>query len=163
MDPFEEVRVGFNDATVTWSASVDSSSESSSSEATQLGNSDVFTIRDINLQFPNNELSLICGATGSGKSLILLSLLGETVVTKGTVSCPRAPIVEDVSADFGTPKEILEENWILDHALAYVSQTGKPERELGGGNAGAGWLIHIYSLVAERLYSRQYHLRIALC
>ncbi|ORY91324.1 P-loop containing nucleoside triphosphate hydrolase protein [Syncephalastrum racemosum] len=123
MNTSEEVRVGFNNATVTWSAPVDSSSESSSSETTQLGSSDVFTIRDINLQFPNNELSLICGATGSGKSLLLLSLLGETVVTKGSVSCPRAPIVEDVSADYGAPQEIPEENWILDHALAYVSQT----------------------------------------
>ena len=82
-------------------------------------------IKDINVHFPNDKLSLICGPTGAGKSLLLLSLLGETVVLKGNLECPRAPITDDVSFDFSIPKSIPEESWILDHSLAYVSQTGK--------------------------------------
>ena len=81
--------------------------------------------KDINVHFPNDKLSLICGPTGAGKSLLLLSLLGETVVLEGSLECPRSSVTEDVSFDFSIPKSIPEEDWILDHSLAYVSQTGK--------------------------------------
>lgn len=36
----------------------------------------MFELRDVNLEFPVGELSLIAGATGSGKTSIFLALLG---------------------------------------------------------------------------------------
>ncbi|KAG2227320.1 hypothetical protein INT45_004275 [Circinella minor] len=126
VDINKEVRIAFDNATLSWSSKP--SSSSTNSPASSISNntgleSDVFMLKDINAHFPNDKLSLICGATGAGKSLLLLSLLGETVVLEGSLECPRAPVTEDVSFDFSIPKSIPEEDWILDHSLAYVSQT----------------------------------------
>ncbi|KAI9320842.1 hypothetical protein BX666DRAFT_2119002 [Dichotomocladium elegans] len=125
VDLNEPIRLGFEGATVTWPASSKQDNEamsSSLSDDTRTEN-EAFLLKDLNLEFPNDKLSLICGKTGSGKTLLLLSLLGETVTSKGKVNCPRAPIAEDVSADFAIPESIPEESWIIDHGLAYVSQT----------------------------------------
>ncbi|CAO3650097.1 unnamed protein product [Cunninghamella blakesleeana] len=87
-------------------------------------NSDGFVLKDLNLEFPNGDLSIICGKTGSGKSLMMLSLLGEAFVLKGRVFCPRSNIADSVSEDYKLIEEyIAEENWILNHAVAYVAQT----------------------------------------
>lgn len=122
----QPTRLAFNNATVAWSKTSGSSSTPSSSlsDATRL-DSDSFILKDLNLAFPANELSVICGATGTGKTLLLLSLLGESVILKGSVDCPRAPVADHVSADFDKPVVIPDEEWILEHAVAYVSQTGK--------------------------------------
>ncbi|CAO3650129.1 unnamed protein product [Cunninghamella blakesleeana] len=86
--------------------------------------SDGFILKDLNLEFPNDDLSIICGKTGSGKSLMMLSLLGEAFVLEGQVSCPRSSIADSVSEDYKLIEEyIAEENWILNHAVAYVAQT----------------------------------------
>ncbi|CAO3650121.1 unnamed protein product [Cunninghamella blakesleeana] len=87
-------------------------------------NSDGFVLKNLNLEFPNDDLSIICGKTGSGKSLMMLSLLGEAFVLEGQVSCPRSSIADSVSEDYKLIEEyIAEENWILNHAVAYVAQT----------------------------------------
>ncbi|ESZ91235.1 putative ABC bile acid transporter [Sclerotinia borealis F-4128] len=86
----------FNHATVRWPSNVESS--------------DAFSLRDLDLEFPKSELSIICGKTGSGKSLLLASILGESDVTAGSISLP------------GTQSVDAEEEWI-DHSLvAYVAQ-----------------------------------------
>lgn len=120
----EPVKIGFTNATVAWSASGhDNKSTSALSEDTRL-ETDGFMIKDLDLEFPNSELSLICGSTGSGKTLLMLSLLGETITIKGEVHCPRASITDTVSEKWTVPEFIPEDDWIVDHAVAYVSQTG---------------------------------------
>ncbi|KAG0185773.1 hypothetical protein DFQ28_008806, partial [Apophysomyces sp. BC1034] len=117
IDPTSEVSIGLENATIGWNSTQDVSGSAQTSP------SNGFVLKDVTAQFPNGEMSLICGATGSGKTLLILSLLGEAVLVKGKLSCPRAPIVESVSSDFSTPADIPPEEWILDHAVAYVSQT----------------------------------------
>ncbi|EIE75466.1 hypothetical protein RO3G_00170 [Rhizopus delemar RA 99-880] len=46
-------------------------------------------IRDLNVTFPRNKLSVICGPTGSGKTTLLASLLGETYCASGAALLPR--------------------------------------------------------------------------
>ena len=46
-----------------------------------------FELRDINVEFPIGRLSLVFGATGSGKSSLLLALLGGA---SSTSSCAGA-------------------------------------------------------------------------
>ncbi|KAF2756245.1 putative ABC bile acid transporter [Pseudovirgaria hyperparasitica] len=76
-----------------------------------------FIIRKANLSFPNNELSIIAGGTGSGKSLMLAAILGEADLISGAITVPK-----------GTPgdcndNEILNQtNWIQPGTLAFVSQ-----------------------------------------
>ncbi|KAG5650246.1 hypothetical protein H0H81_000167 [Sphagnurus paluster] len=78
-----------------------------------------FMLIDMTLEFPVGELSLICGKLGSGKTLLLLSLLGEADVLSGQVVCPRSP--PDTLASFAgvyVPKE----EWIVPGICAYVPQ-----------------------------------------
>ncbi|CDH57434.1 abc bile acid [Lichtheimia corymbifera JMRC:FSU:9682] len=125
MNADEPVKIGFDNATVAWTASPNNNEESQSSSSSQdtCAGPDGFILKDVNLHFPNDKLSLICGKTGSGKSLLLLGLLGEAMVTKGKVHCPRAPIATTVSATFHVLEDIPEEEWILEHSLAFVAQT----------------------------------------
>ncbi|KAJ1895310.1 hypothetical protein LPJ66_004667, partial [Kickxella alabastrina] len=77
--------VGFKDATLSWG------STSSSRE---------FLLKSLNVQFPIGKLSLIGGATGSGKSSMLSALVGEMTVISGKILVPTDST--SASADFGT-------------------------------------------------------------
>ncbi|KAJ5273912.1 ABC bile acid transporter [Penicillium angulare] len=69
-------------------------------------------LEDLSLQFPQGSLSLITGPTGSGKSLLLASILGECHLHGGTI---HAPIAQpwDSTVDSG---------WLND-SIAYVAQS----------------------------------------
>ncbi|CAO3621789.1 unnamed protein product [Mucor fragilis] len=108
-----DVMIGFKNATLGWSKQ----------GYTDLQGSTSFILKDLNIEFPANELSLISGATGSGKTLLMLGLLGEVSVLKGTAHCPRQAVVDTVSDDFVTSKDMDPKDWLLPYALAYVSQT----------------------------------------
>lgn len=79
---------------------------------------DRFLLRDLNLSFPQGELSVISGKTGTGKSLLLSSLIGEVDLLAGKVIMPPTPPLaerNDAKAHKG--------NWILPGSVAYVSQS----------------------------------------
>ncbi|CAA7268235.1 unnamed protein product [Cyclocybe aegerita] len=78
-----------------------------------------FLLVDLTLNFPQNELSLICGKLGSGKTLLLLALLGEADILAGQVLCPRSP--PDSLASFYR-KKVRKEEWIVDGICAFVPQ-----------------------------------------
>ncbi|KAG8938967.1 hypothetical protein FRC00_014283, partial [Tulasnella sp. 408] len=80
-----------------------------------------FVLVDLTLEFPKGELSLICGKLGSGKTLLLLALLGEADILSGQIICPRSP--PDVLAKFAALKHIPEEDWVVPGVCAYVPQT----------------------------------------
>ncbi|KAH8816370.1 putative ABC bile acid transporter [Xylogone sp. PMI_703] len=76
-----------------------------------------YVLRDINITFPDKELSVISGKTGSGKSLLLASLFGEVDVLSGKINVPKAP----------TPAERRDhlanrDNWIIPSSIAFVAQ-----------------------------------------
>ncbi|KAE8451411.1 hypothetical protein EG329_004040 [Mollisiaceae sp. DMI_Dod_QoI] len=77
-----------------------------------------FVLRDLNLQFPNNALSVILGPTGAGKSLLLAAILGEVDVLEGNITVPRAP---PVSQRFDSKATAAD--WIIPSAIAFVAQT----------------------------------------
>jgi ABC-type multidrug transport system fused ATPase/permease subunit len=79
---------------------------------------DRFILRDISLEFPNGELSVISGPTGSGKSLLLAAILGEAEVLSGNIRVPRPPPIHERFDSKATAA-----NWILPTAIAFVSQT----------------------------------------
>ncbi|KAF5861943.1 hypothetical protein ETB97_012342 [Aspergillus alliaceus] len=49
----------------------------------------VFRLRDVSVCFRPRALNVVTGPTGSGKTSLLLSLLGETVLESGIAYCPR--------------------------------------------------------------------------
>lgn len=98
--------VAFENATVAWPVDEETPEESR------------FLLRDLNITFPRGELSVVSGKTGTGKSLVLSSLLGETDVLEGSISVPSTvPLLErnDANAHPG--------NWIVPGSVAYVAQT----------------------------------------
>lgn len=76
-----------------------------------------FVLRNINISFPRNELSVISGKTGSGKSLLLSAILREVDIISGTVNIPRVLKPSERHDDKAN-----KENWILPTSIAFVAQ-----------------------------------------
>jgi ABC-type multidrug transport system fused ATPase/permease subunit len=77
-----------------------------------------FLLVDLTLDFPQGELSLICGKLGSGKTLLLLALLGEADILTAQLICTRSS--PDALAAFMQVSP--GEEWVLPNVCAYVPQ-----------------------------------------
>lgn len=110
--------IAFQNATITWPQDrVQSGSATPSAASTPRHK---FMLLDLALSFPEGKLSLVCGKLGSGKTLLLLALLGEADVLAGQVVCPRSP--PDALAQFAEQVATPEE-WIVEGVCAYVPQS----------------------------------------
>ncbi|ETN38505.1 uncharacterized protein HMPREF1541_06540 [Cyphellophora europaea CBS 101466] len=78
---------------------------------------DLFKLRDLNLEFPKGELSVVSGRTGSGKSLLLSSIIGEAEVLGGSVAVPKPPKAAERYDSKATKRD-----WIIPSSIAYVAQ-----------------------------------------
>ncbi|KAG8959224.1 hypothetical protein FRC03_008275 [Tulasnella sp. 419] len=123
----EELPIVLNNATITWPQDqsrypqwIESSSSSSPPSAVSTPGLK-FVLLDLTLNFPKGELSLICGKLGSGKTLLLLGLLGEADLLGGQIICPRSP--PDVIAKSAELRSIPDVEWIVPGVCAYVPQT----------------------------------------
>lgn len=76
-----------------------------------------FILRDINLRFPPQELSVIWGQTGSGKSLLLAAVIGEAEKLSGAINVPKPPWVYE-----RYDNKANKSDWIIDNATAFVAQ-----------------------------------------
>lgn len=48
-----------------------------------------FRLQDISISFMQDALNVVAGPTGSGKTSLLLSLIGETILESGAATCPQ--------------------------------------------------------------------------
>ncbi|KAJ3570086.1 hypothetical protein NPX13_g5852 [Xylaria arbuscula] len=96
--------IGFRDATFIWG----------SKDAVAADGSVAFRLMDLDIEFRMGKLNVIAGPTGSGKTSMLMALLGEMTLTKGKVYLPG-----------GRSREDVEENPLtkLADTCAYVAQT----------------------------------------
>ncbi|KAF2750248.1 hypothetical protein M011DRAFT_509795 [Sporormia fimetaria CBS 119925] len=81
-----EYMIGFDDATFSWGGKDQRDKEAS----------EAFKLMDLNLRFKAGKLNVVVGPTGSGKSSLLLALLGEMTKLKGSVYLPAACSREDL-------------------------------------------------------------------
>lgn len=88
--------VGFRDATFTWAA----------------GDPSAFRMTGINLEFVLDELNVIIGPTGSGKTTPLLALMGEMDLLSGSINFPGNSSL----------KSSLSNAYYLTDSLAYCAQ-----------------------------------------
>ncbi|PFH48697.1 hypothetical protein AMATHDRAFT_5550 [Amanita thiersii Skay4041] len=118
VSPLEEQtqRIALQSCTVTWPQDRGQGSAAPSMAATPRQK---FVLVDLTLEFPSGELSLICGKFGSGKSLLLLALLGEADILAGQLSCPRSP-PNSIASFLG--RTIPKDEWIINGLCAYVPQ-----------------------------------------
>ncbi|KAF8507555.1 multidrug resistance-associated ABC transporter [Gautieria morchelliformis] len=112
----QDLTIALNNATITWPQDRGSGSSASSAASTPRHR---FVLIDLTLKFPVGEMSLICGRLGSGKTLLLYSLLGEADLLSGQVRCPRSP--PDAIASF-TGHIPPPEDWVIPGLCAYVPQ-----------------------------------------
>lgn len=95
--------IGFRDATLIWGGK-DSVAEDGSR---------AFRLLDLDVDFQIGKLNIIAGPTGSGKTSMLMGLLGEMTLVEGRVFCPGGRSREDVRPDPETG---------LADTVAYVAQ-----------------------------------------
>lgn len=82
-----------------------------------LQDSSAFQLSGLDLNFPPGKLSLIAGKFGAGKTLLLLSLLGETSLVAGKISYLVSPVLDPLADNAG--------DWsVLASSVAYVPQVG---------------------------------------
>jgi ABC-type multidrug transport system fused ATPase/permease subunit len=74
-----------------------------------------FQLKNISIDFPVGKLSLIVGPTGSGKTALLLALLGELDRVEGQMFLPRL--------DYSDHHRALSSSTPRGSGIAYVSQT----------------------------------------
>lgn len=108
--------IALQSCTLTWPQDRSMSSAASSVASTPRQK---FVLTDLTLNFPEGELSLVCGKLGSGKTLLLLSLLGEADVLAGQLLCPRSP--SNLLASYAE-SVITKDKWIVQGSTAYVPQ-----------------------------------------
>lgn len=74
----------------------------------------IFQLKELDIEFPRNQLTLIAGKFGSGKTLLLLSLLGEARLLDGDISYAVSEI-SDPTAEM--------DDWsLIPSGVAYVPQ-----------------------------------------
>lgn len=76
-----------------------------------------YVLRDLDIAFPENELSVISGKTGTGKSLLLAAILGEVDVLSGKISVPLSPNSLERRDHLAN-----NDNWIIPSSIAFVAQ-----------------------------------------
>ncbi|OTB06198.1 hypothetical protein M426DRAFT_10014 [Hypoxylon sp. CI-4A] len=96
--------IGFNDATFIWGGK----------DVIAADGSTAFRLIDLDIKFRIGKLNIIAGPTGSGKTSLLMALLGEMTMTKGNVYLPGGRSREDVRPDPETG---------LTETCAYVAQS----------------------------------------
>ncbi|KAL3451475.1 P-loop containing nucleoside triphosphate hydrolase protein [Aspergillus insuetus] len=111
-------QVVLRDAAITWPSSpadeekVDNENDNDNDTETETGTR--FQLRELNLDIPLQELTVISGRSGSGKSLLLQALIGEADIISGTVTVPRA---DSIPTSVPT-----DDDWLIAGTIAYVSQ-----------------------------------------
>ncbi|KAI0367391.1 multidrug resistance-associated ABC transporter [Pilatotrama ljubarskyi] len=114
----QQQRIALQSATITWPQDRTRGTSAAPSSASTPRHK--FVLVDLTLDFPVGELSLICGKLGSGKSLLLLALLGEADLLSGQMICPRSP--PDTIASFAGVV-VPHEEWIVQGVCAFVPQS----------------------------------------
>ena len=78
----------------------------------------IFQLRDLDIEFPRGQISLIAGKFGCGKTLLLLSLLGEARLVDGKISYLLSHIIN--------PSDDSISVWTMQkNGVAYVPQVGQ--------------------------------------
>lgn len=76
-----------------------------------------YVLRNLDISFPEKELSVVSGKTGTGKSLMLAAILGEVDVLSGKINVPRPPLTRERHDHLAT-----KDNWIIPSSIAFVAQ-----------------------------------------
>ncbi|KDN44924.1 P-loop containing nucleoside triphosphate hydrolase protein [Tilletiaria anomala UBC 951] len=115
-EPIKEIR--FENATVTWPVHPpESGTQPAAAPVT-----DPFKLKGVTTTFEYGKINLICGKVGSGKSMMLLGLLGELTLDEGIIVGPRSH-PNALGGPLTAPDFIKPDEWIRSDLVAYIPQT----------------------------------------
>ena len=131
--PNDALEIGFERATFTWGDRDTDPAEDLSGDGTCNTGYDVI-LKDLSLRFKVGNLNVITGVTRSGKSSMLLALLGEMTLVEGAVHMPALAHCDRLSAD---PKTGLinpvaycaQEAWLINDTVRDNVLFGNPYKE----------------------------------
>ncbi|ORX37959.1 P-loop containing nucleoside triphosphate hydrolase protein [Kockovaella imperatae] len=111
--PVPQAKSLFVRGTITWDVPASTALQP---DADSLAPTPPFQLRDLDVKFPRGEMTLIAGKFGSGKTLLLLSLLGEVRLLNGEISYAVSPLMDPLNDG--------EQDWSLVlGGVAYVPRT----------------------------------------
>lgn len=93
--------VSFKNAMVSWS-----------SNEVETDRNSAFSLTDLSLEFPKGRLSLVTGGTGSGKNLLLSSILGETTIVSGVVKSPARNLTSCTGSGISSIAVVSQPPWL---------------------------------------------------
>ncbi|KAJ1026937.1 hypothetical protein NDA16_002230 [Ustilago loliicola] len=109
-------RIELRDAEISWP--IEGDSIHTSTAAGTGGGNGAFTLSITNAAFETGAINLVCGKIGSGKTLLLLSLLGEAQLNSGSIECLRSHPAATLFAS-----RLPSRTWYIDPTLtAYAPQ-----------------------------------------
>jgi ABC-type multidrug transport system fused ATPase/permease subunit len=100
-----EPRIAIQDATLTWGAKPSLQKTDSTAGS--------FRLININVEFMIGDLNIIAGPTGSGKTSLLMALLGEMKLVEGHIFIPGGSVRQELRPDPSTG---------LTESVAYCAQ-----------------------------------------
>ncbi|OCL14508.1 hypothetical protein AOQ84DRAFT_384660 [Glonium stellatum] len=103
LDDDGEPIIGFDNGTFSWGGK----------DLEDKDAAEAFKLMDINVRFRVDQLNVVVGPTGAGKTSLLMALLGEMTKLKGSVYLPSGRSREDLKADPETG---------LTESVAYCAQ-----------------------------------------
>ncbi|KAK0755466.1 LOW QUALITY PROTEIN: hypothetical protein N5P37_011974, partial [Trichoderma harzianum] len=110
--------IGFDNATLEWSVQdVVGIGAGEDIQPAENPPTQEFRLSNLEIKFHKNGLNLVCGPSGSGKSSLLLALLGEMELLRGRVHLPLAeqPIGDDTS--ISDAAYCPQEPWIMNQTI----------------------------------------------
>ncbi|KAH8650664.1 putative multidrug resistance protein [Tricladium varicosporioides] len=120
---------GLEDATLTFPTSQYTSDiEDESIPVPEIPSFQLFQLQNLQIEFQRGELNVIYGPSGSGKSAILLALLGEMNLVRGQVFIPHKE-AELQSSSNGPSQTIAycpQKAWILNRSIRANILIGQP-------------------------------------
>lgn len=122
--------VGFDNATFAWPTG---RSTGYSDEGDVLPSTQPFRLYAERIVFQKAALTVICGPSGSGKSSLLLALLGEMDLIRGQVSLPHKQIESELTESQASSGSLVEataycpqEPWIMNRSIRANIVMGLP-------------------------------------
>lgn len=101
-----DTKLGFDNAVLSWA-------DDEQDSGVKKDEND-FQLQDLNIDFKIGKLNLVAGETGSGKTSLLMGLLGEMNLKKGSIYVPSINAKDDL---------VVDPNTNFTRSIAYCSQS----------------------------------------
>ncbi|RKP06857.1 hypothetical protein THASP1DRAFT_4469, partial [Thamnocephalis sphaerospora] len=125
----DDDRIAFESAYFSWDPA-NSASPYASRERDGDRDASVFSLKDLNVDFLPGKFNVITGPTGSGKTSLLLALLGEMPRMRGNVYLPR---YRTLYSDLDTPSSniayVAQQPWLQSTSIRDNILFGQPYDE----------------------------------